>query len=82
MEQHIGLISASLALENLCLMAHDLGLGTCIMSGPLVAPDEIREILGIDPSWEPLSIVPVGFPDENPGMPKRKPLENILTWIE
>ncbi|TET33731.1 MAG: nitroreductase family protein [Planctomycetota bacterium] len=82
MEQHIGLISASLALENLCLMAHDLGLGTCIMSGPLVAPDEIREILGIDSTWEPLSIVPVGYPDEDPKPPPRKPVENILKWIE
>lgn len=43
-----GLQSVSAAMQNLCLQATDLGLGTCWMSGFLYAVDEINEYLGMD----------------------------------
>ncbi|MHC4662849.1 MAG: nitroreductase family protein [Planctomycetota bacterium] len=82
MEKDLGLVSASLAVQNILLAAHENGLGACIMSGPLVAPDEIREILDIGESWEPLAIIPIGFPDEDPNPPKRNPVEDVITWID
>ncbi len=82
MERESGLIGTSLALENLLLMAHELGLGASGMTGPLVASDRIRDILEVQPSWHILALAPVGYPDETPPPTDRKPVDKVLKWIE
>ena len=82
LEQDSGLIGTSLAIQNLLLRAHDLGLGASGMTGPLVAVDRIREILGVQPSWQVVCLIPVGHPDEEPRPTKRKPADKVTRWIE
>lgn len=82
MEKSSGLISVSLALQNLLLRAHELGLGAACMTGPLVAGEAIHEMLSIPPSWKVVALVPVGYPDEEPKPTSRKPVANVLRWIE
>lgn len=82
MERDSGLIGAALALENLLLMAHELGLGASGMTGPLVALDRVRALLEVPPSWEVVAFVPVGWPDEEPRPTDRKPAASVTRWIE
>ena len=82
MERDSGLIGTALALQNLMLMAHTLGLGTSGMTGPLLAADALREIFEITPSWEIAALVPLGFPAEVPPSTTRKPVSRVVEWLE
>lgn len=62
MRPYPGLQSVSAAIQNLLLVAHSLGYGTCWMTGPLVAYRELEEILGVDAPWELVALVPLGVP--------------------
>jgi nitroreductase len=82
MERDSGLIGTSLALQNLLLMAHALGLGASGMTGPLVAAEALKAILDIPPTWGIVALVPVGFPAEEPAATDRKPVDKVVRWIE
>jgi nitroreductase len=82
MERDSGLIGTSLALQNLLLAAHAAGLGASGMTGPLVAADALRAIVGVPPSWEIAALVPLGYPDEAPAPTSRKRVDQIAHWID
>lgn len=81
LEASSGLIGTSLALANLLLMAHALGLGASGMTGPLVAADRIRVVLEVPASWDVAALVPVGYPAESPPATDRRPADKVLRWI-
>lgn len=60
------------AIQNLLLGAYAEGLGTCWMTGPVHVADQINEFLGIRDRTL-VAVIPVGYPDESPPAPKRKP---------
>jgi len=80
MEFNSGLISTSLAVQNLMLFAHSIGLGTSCMSGPLLAADDLKRLLGIPSSWRIAALIPTGYPDEAPTAPARKPADAVIRW--
>jgi nitroreductase len=69
-------VSAAMATQNLMLAAHTLGLGTCCMTGALAAGAEIAKLLGLR-RREIVCLVTVGYPDEAPAPPARKPVPEI-----
>jgi len=73
-------ISVGLAVQLFLLKATELGLGTCIMTGPLsFVPD-----LGKMPDFFHMRLkcfIAAGFPDESPDMPPRKPFSMIYSEI-
>jgi nitroreductase len=73
--------SAAMAAQNLMLVAHALGLGTCCMTGPLAAAEELQRICGLAAKQEPVCLIAVGWPDETPPAPERKPLETIMRTL-
>jgi nitroreductase len=81
LEQTSGLAGAAMALQNLLLGAHVLGLGASGMTGPLLAEDSIKRHLEIPTSWHVLALVPVGYPAEIPAPPGRKGVEKVIRWI-
>ncbi len=81
MEQQSGIVSASLAMENLLLMAHDLGLGASGLTGPLIALDDLRGILSVPAGWGIVALVAVGYPDEQPSATARKSAAEVTRWI-
>ncbi|MEI8256733.1 MAG: nitroreductase family protein [Deltaproteobacteria bacterium] len=81
MERDSGLVGASLALENLLLMAHDLGMGASAMTGALVAADAIKTILDIPAGWGIVALVPLGYAAESPVVTPRKPISKVTRWI-
>jgi len=80
MEFNSGIISTALAVENLMLYAHSIGLGTSCMTGPLVAADELKRVLEVPESWSIAALVPAGYPDETPEGPARKSAETVIRW--
>ncbi len=67
---------AAAATENLLLAAHDRGLGAVWMGS--FDEEEIRSLLDIPNHARPVTLVGLGWPDENPPPPERLPLKELL----
>lgn len=67
-----------LQVQNLCLKAYELGLGTLIMG--IYDEQKIREFLSIPDGEVVVAVIAVGYPDIDPVMPKRKSAEDILIF--
>lgn len=76
--------SISASIENLLLSASALGYGTCWMTGPSYAFQEIERFLGFKKEGYFLtSLIPIGLPESmDLKSPKRKPLEEVMTVID
>jgi len=72
------------AVQNILLAATEMGYGTCYLTGPSHAKIEIEEIIAFEkPEYTLMSLVSLGIPaDETPEKPRRKPLEEVITFIE
>lgn len=68
------------AIENLLLMAHCMGYGTCWMTGPLIARIEIEKVLNIKAPDELLAIVPLGRAAGTSKPTERKAADEIMTY--
>lgn len=69
---------AGVASEALCLAAYEKGLGTVIMG--IIDDDRIAEILEVPADREVIALIPIGYPDEEPTAPRRKPVEELLSF--
>lgn len=76
-----GLVSAALAMGQLILAAHERGLGSVVLTGPLLARESLREIFKVAPSWRILALVPLGYPAEEPAATSRKPISMVTRWF-
>lgn len=72
--------STSAAIQNMLLRAHDLGLGACWMTNPLIAAKELESLLQVKRPWYIISIIPVGVPASIPSLPKRKNVSSIVKF--
>lgn len=75
--------STSAAVMNLLLQAHAFGLGACWMAGPMIARDEISELLDIQEPWQMLGAIALGYPA--PPLPEaklRKSLDKVAVWFD
>nr|MDO8100174.1 nitroreductase family protein [Candidatus Njordarchaeota archaeon] len=70
--------SVSAAIENLLLVACLEGLGTCWMCTPLFCRDTVKTVLNLPEDFDPQAFVAMGYPDEKPAPPRRKPLEQVV----
>lgn len=69
-----------LQVANLCLKATELGLGTLIMG--LYKEDVIREFFHIPENEIIISVLGVGYPDQEPDAKPRKAVEDIVIFAE
>lgn len=76
------LISASMAIQNLLLAAHAMGLGACCMTSPLIADAEIKKILDIRPPFEIAALIPIGRYEKEPDPVDRKAVDRIIEFME
>lgn len=63
-------------IQNMLLRAYEMGIGTCWVGEILSKKEEVREILKAPPSYELVSIITLGYPDEKPRS-ARKSLKDI-----
>lgn len=81
MEQQSGIVSVSLAMENILLMAHDVGLGASGLTGPLISMRALTELLTVPAGWGIVALIAVGYPDEQPLAPARKSPADVTRWV-
>lgn len=69
---------AGIASEAFCLAAHEQGLGTVILG--IFDQEEASAVLELPEGRELVALIPIGYPAEAPAAPKRKPVEDLLSY--
>ena len=70
------MFDVALAMQNLALAAHSLGLGT-VHVGTFDAK-QVEDILGIPEGVTVVEMTPLGYPGEDPKAPARKELPELV----
>lgn len=72
------------SVENFLLAASQMGYATCYMTGPTHAKSEIEKLIGFEKQgYELMSMISLGVAkDDTPAQPPRKPLEDVVTFID
>jgi nitroreductase len=69
-------LNVAIAIDHLTLRAVDLGLGTCWVMQ--FDNKKVKEILQLDDRYDPIVLLPVGFPAQKPKQRPRLSLKDIL----
>ncbi|MEM1578712.1 MAG: nitroreductase family protein [Archaeoglobaceae archaeon] len=72
--------SVCASIQNLLLSAHALGLGSCWMTGPVHAEEEINKELGIS-GKKLVAVIPIGYPAKDPPVPPRRDCDKKVLWM-
>ena len=72
------MFDTGLAMQNLCLAAHGLGLGTVIVGN--FNHQKVAEILGVPQNVEVVAITPLGYRAVEGVAPKRKDLSEFVHY--
>lgn len=72
------MFDAGVAAQTFCLAAYDKGLGSVIMG--IFDEAKAASLLDIPEERELVALIPVGYPDESPVAPRRKPVEDLLSF--
>jgi len=72
--------STSMAVQNLLLAAHAVGLGACWMCAPLFSPEAVTEALSLPADWQSQALVTLGYPASAGKPAQRKPLSDVVRW--
>jgi len=72
------MFDTGIAMQNLCLTAHSLGLGTVIIG--LFDHKKAEEILGVPRNVEVVAMTPLGYPAAVGAAPKRKELSEFVFY--
>jgi nitroreductase len=70
----------SASIQNVLLVAHELGLATVWVGA--FYEDEVCKILKLPRFLRPISIIPVGYTSVHPPVPGRVPVEDAIDIIE
>ncbi len=70
------MFDAGIASQNMCLAAHDLGLGTVHVGS--LNHQAVDELLGLPEDVNSLEIIPVGYPAKEGSAPPRKKPESFV----
>ena len=69
---------ALLYTQTLCNLMDEEGLGYCYLGTTVYQPQQIIDILQLPKLVMPVATLTVGWPDENPPLPDRLPLESFV----
>lgn len=72
------MFDAGVASEAFCLAAYEQGLGTVIMG--IFDQKEASELLQIPDDRDLIALIPIGYPAESPAAPRRKSVEDLLSY--
>lgn len=67
------------SVENLCLAATDLGIGTVILG--LFDPQKLKEIAKVPDGEEVLVLIACGYYENDPPANTRLPIEDVLRFV-
>lgn len=70
---------AGIQAGALCNAAHDLGLGSVILG--IFDDVKVAELIHLSEDREVVALIPMGYADETPNAPRRKSVEDLLTFL-
>ena len=73
-------LSVAMAVQNVLLAAQTLGLGTCVLTAPLLAQEALAGSLNLPAGHDLTCLVALGHPAESPVPPRRKTIEQIAKF--
>jgi nitroreductase len=73
-------ISVAMAVQNISLTAEAMGLGACVLTAPLLSGEVWAKVDDLPLGFLPTCIIAVGYPEDRPMPPRRKPLEQIMEY--
>ena len=80
------LLDVGLVVQTICLLAHDRGLGTCIMAAAVGYPELLRSIASIPDELLIVVGIALGYPDGaapiNAFKRVRADTSEVVTWID
>ncbi|AEG59138.1 nitroreductase family protein [Desulforamulus ruminis] len=69
-------LNAAITIDHITLRAVDLGLGSCWV---MMFDQELAKLaLGLEDQYHIVALLPVGYPDQSPGLRPRLPLEKLV----
>jgi nitroreductase len=68
----------AIVADHIVLAATELGLGTCFIAAFNEA--NAREVLSIPAHVQPLLFIPLGYPADEPGIKKRKQIDELVRY--
>ena len=71
-----------MAIQNLCLAACELGLGTHVKTGAIMSDPAARAAVGTPDNERIIAIVNIGEPAEVPPTKPRQPASAFTTWTK
>ncbi len=72
------MFDAGIASEAFCLAAYEQGIGSVILG--IFDEAKVASLLDIPEDRELIALIPIGYPDEDPIAPKRKSVEDLLSY--
>ena len=72
------MFDAGVAAQTFCLAAWEHGVGSVIMG--IFDAEKVAELLQLPEDEVAVALIPVGYPDEAPNAPKRKPVEELVQF--
>ncbi len=81
-ETTMAIQSIGAAIQNMLLMAYDLGLDTGWMCAPLFCPEVVCEALNLDKTLIPQALITVGYAAADPQRRERLPLSTLVVRFE
>ncbi|HUN58881.1 MAG TPA: nitroreductase family protein [Candidatus Binataceae bacterium] len=66
------------AVQNIILACRALGLGTVLTTNHTLCEDEMKAVIGLPEEVETFALLPVGYPPDNFGGVRRKPLGEVV----
>ena len=72
------MFDAGVATQTFSLAAYEKGIGSVIMG--IFDPAIVADILQVPEDREVIALVPIGYPDEEPSAPRRKTVEELVSF--
>lgn len=73
------MFDAGIATQTFCLAACNEGVGSVVMG--IFDEEKLHEVLNLPENQKVAAILALGYSDEKPIMPRRKDLEELITYI-
>lgn len=73
------MFDAGIAAQTFCLSAYNEGLGSVVMG--VFDEEKLHGVLNLPDNQKIAAVLAVGYPDENPIIPRRKDLEELISYI-
>ena len=74
-----------LVIQTICLLAHERGLGTCILTASVTYPELLRELVKIPDDKSIVMGIALGYPDldspANNFERVRANLDELVNWV-